>query len=463
MTPATTTETAIDIADLLDRMVEVGGSDLLLKVSNHPLVRVRGELRPLNDDDGPLAAWQTEHLLYTMMTTGRIKEFETNGEIDFAYSAPGIARFRVSGYRQRGSVSIVMRVVPAAAGTVESLGLPEVLKRLAEEDRGLILVTGGTGSGKSTTLAAMVGHINDVAPKHIVTIEDPIEYLHSDRCAAIDQREIGSDTESFANALRRVLRQDPDVILIGEVRDEETVRAALAAAETGHLVLSTLHTLDAAETINRIIDFFQPHEHQHVRAMLAGTLKGIVSQRLAPAVDGQGRVAICEIITMTGRVHDTILDSQGDIDLGDIIAEGEYYGMQSFDQALFQAMTAGRIDLETALRVSSNPHDFKLLVSSGGHLSTSMEHLEDRVRVSDAQGTGSPTGPPPGAASPDEGADGAERSNGFNGSNGSDVAHAEPTVARPSEPAPARPSEPAPTRPSEPPPTAAFASSLPPR
>jgi twitching motility protein PilT len=405
-------------------MVELGGSDLLLKVANRPLVRVRGELQALSADDDPLRPWQTEQLLYSMITTGRIKEFENNGEIDFAYSAPGIARFRVSAYKQRGSVSVVMRVVPPAAGSIDSLGLPDVLIRLAEEDRGLILVTGGTGSGKSTTLAAMVGHINDVAPKHIVTIEDPIEYLHRDRRAAIDQREIGSDTESFANALRRVLRQDPDVILIGEMRDEETVRTALAAAETGHLVLSTLHTLDAGETINRIIDFFQPHEHQHVRAMLAGTLQGIISQRLAPTADGHGRAAICEILTMTGRVRDAILDSEGDIDMRDIIAEGEYYGMQTFDQALYRAMIAGKIDIETALRVASRPHDFKLLVSAEGHLSTSMEHLEDRVKMSDARGTDSP-GAPPDGTSADESAPDAETSNG---------AHAELIASRPSAP-----------------------------
>jgi twitching motility protein PilT len=429
MALAAVKETEIDLAHLLDRMVELGGSDLLLKVANRPLVRVRGELQPLGVDEDPLAPWQTEQLLYNMINTGRIKEFENNGEIDFAYSAPGIARFRVSAYRQRGSVSVVMRVVPQAAGTVDSLGLPGVLRRLADEDRGLILVTGGTGSGKSTTLAAMVGHINETAPKHIVTIEDPIEYLHRDQRAAIDQREVGSDTESFANALRRVLRQDPDVILIGEMRDEETVRTALAAAETGHLVLSTLHTLDAGETINRVIDFFQPHEHQHVRAMLAGTLKGIVSQRLAPTVDGEGRVAICEILTMTGRVHDTILNSEGDVDLRDVITEGEYYGMQTFDQALYKALTDGQIDLETALRVSSNPHDFKLLVSAEGNLSTSMEHLEDRVKMSDAR---SPevAGPPPEAESPGDSApDDAESASGADAELAPERSSAPPVLA----------------------------------
>src|SRR5579884_4283393 len=342
MAPVAAREEEIDLAHLLQRMVELGGSDLLLKVANRPLVRVRGELQPVDPQLEPLRSWQTEHLLYSMISTGRIKEFENNGEVDFAYSAPGLARFRVSAYKQRGSVSIVMRVVPQAVASIESLGLPEVIGTLAEEERGLILVTGGTGSGKSTTLAAMVGHINRTAPKHVVTIEDPIEYLHRDQRAAIDQREIGSDTDSFASALRRVLRQDPDVILIGEMRDEETVRTALAAAETGHLVMSTLHTLDAGETINRIIDFFEPHEQQHVRAMLAGTLKGIVSQRLAPTADGEGQMAVCEILTMTGRVHDTILDADADMNLRDIM----------------------------------------LLVQAEGRTSTSMEHLEDRLRIS---------------------------------------------------------------------------------
>jgi len=438
---ATRTETSIDLTQILDRMVELGGSDLLLKVANHPLVRVRGDLQTVSEDNAPLLPWQTEHLLYNMLSTGRIKEFETYGEIDFAYSAPGIARFRVSAYKQRGSVSIVMRVVPPAPGSIGSLGLPEVLNGLAEKERGLVLVTGGTGSGKSTTLAAMVSHINDIAPKHIITIEDPIEYLHRDRRSAIDQREVGSDTESFGNALRRALRQDPDVILIGEMRDEETVRTALAAAETGHLVLSTLHTLDAGETINRIIDFFQPHEHQHVRAMLAGTLQGIVSQRLAPTAGGDGRVAICEVLTMTGRVRDTILDSEGDLDLRDIISEGEYYGMQTFDQALYQAMIAGKIDMDTALRVSSHPHDLKLLISAAGSLSTSMDHLDDQVRMAEAQDPQS-AGAPPRSASPDDGTRGdvipddvsaedptpdAETLNG----GGMDVAEPRPSVAPP--------------------------------
>jgi twitching motility protein PilT len=373
----------LDLAVVLQRMSQLGGSDLLLKVGNRPLIRVNGVLQAVDPADGPLQPMETEQLLHDMLMDTKLKEFENTHEIDFAYSAPGLGRFRVSAYLQRGSVSIAMRAVPYAVNSIEELGLPDVVRQLAEAERGLVVVTGGTSSGKSTTLAAMVAHINRISSKHVVTIEDPIEYLHHDEAAAIDQREVGSDTESFRSALRRVLRQDPDVILIGEMRDEETVRTALAAGETGHLVLSTLHTLDAGETINRLIDFFQPHEHQHVRAMLAGTLRGIVSQRLARTVDGQGRLPICEVLTMTGRVHDCIVDSEGDLDVRDIIAEGSYYGMQTFDQALFDALSTGAIGMDEALRLSSHPHDFKLLVEAHGRMSTSMADLEDGSGHSD--------------------------------------------------------------------------------
>src|SRR5207302_5323319 len=237
-------------------------------------------------------------------------EFESENEIDFAYAVPGLARFRVNAFMQRGAVSIALRVIPYSVRTVGELGLPPVISDLADEERGLILLTGTTGSGKSTTLAAIIDHINEVKARHIVTIEDPIEYLHTDRNSIINQREVGMDTESFSRAMRRVLRQDPDVILIGEMRDEETVRTALSAAETGHLVLSTVHTLDAPESVNRIIDFFQPHEQSQARAMLAGTLKGVVSQRLVRTIEGDGRVAVCEILRMTGRARDMITDPE---------------------------------------------------------------------------------------------------------------------------------------------------------
>jgi twitching motility protein PilT len=260
---------------------------------------------------------------------------------------------------------------------------------LAEEVRGIVLVTGSTGSGKSTTLAAMVEHINRTMWKHVITVEDPIEYLHHDRKSSIDQREVGTDTDSFGTALRRILRQDPDVIMIGEIRDEESVRAALSAAESGHLVLSTLHTLDAPESINRLLEYFLPHERQQIRAMLAGTLKGIVSQRLVPKADGSGRTPVCEVLTMTGRVHDMILDPEQTGGLRDVIAEGEYYGMQTFDQALYKAVTTGEIAMEVAMRTASRPNDFKLLVMAEGRTSTTMDDVaaaQERRAVQPAAG-----------------------------------------------------------------------------
>ena len=359
-------------------MVELGGSDLLVKVGNRPLVRVDGVLDSLPGDAGdPLEPWETEALLHELLPQVKIKEFEDTHEVDFAYSVPELARFRVSAYMQRGSVSIAFRVIPYSVKSIRELGLPDVVRRMADEERGVILVTGTTSSGKSTTLAAMIEHINLTTRKHVVTIEDPIEYLHRDKRAAIDQREVGADTGSFQSALRRVLRQDPDVILIGEMRDEETVRTALAAAETGHLVLSTLHTLNAAESVNRIIDFFAPREHEHVRAMLAGTLKGIISQRLVPKGDGTGRVPVCEILTSSARIHDAILDPDTSADLSDIIADGAYYGMQTFDQALYEAVTSGDVDMEEALRWADHPHDFKLLVAAQGNRSTTMDAVAE--------------------------------------------------------------------------------------
>jgi twitching motility protein PilT len=314
--------------------------------------------------------------------SGKLAEFEADNEVDFAYAIDGLARFRVNAFRQRGSVSIVARAIPYSIRSVADLGLPPVISELAEEERGIILVTGTTGSGKSTTLAAMIDQINATESKHVVTIEDPIEFLHPDKKSIINQREVGQDTESFKRALRRVLRQDPDVILIGEMRDEETVHTALSAAETGHLVLSTLHTLDAPETINRIIDFFPPHQHQQARAMIAGTLKGIVSQRLVPTPDGTGRVATVEVLRMTGRVRDMIMDPEQTGRLREVISEGEYYGMQTFDQALLAHYQAGRVTMEDAIRVATSPHDFKLLVASEGRRATSMDDVADAKAAS---------------------------------------------------------------------------------
>ena len=296
-----------DLEEALTYVVKRDGSDLHLKVPSRPLARIHGQLVPLEYYD-PMKPEDTERVLQEMLADhhDRMVEFDRENEVDFAFAVPGLARFRVNAFRQRGSVSIVARVIAPVVRTIEELGLPKVIGEIADEERGLILLTGTTGSGKSTTLAAIINHINETKSRHIVTIEDPIEYLHPDKQSIVNQREIGMDTASFSRAMRRVLRQDPDVILIGEMRDEETVRTALSAAETGHLVLSTVHTLDAPESVNRIIDFFQPHEQNQARAMLAGTLKGVVSQRLVPTPDGNSRVAVCEILRMTGRARDMV-------------------------------------------------------------------------------------------------------------------------------------------------------------
>jgi len=366
-----------DVDECLRHLIQVEGSDLHLKVPLPPNVRVHGELGPIEGLE-PLSAEDTNAALRHMVTEReKLDEFDQEGEVDFAYAISGLARFRVNAFRQRGSISLVCRAIPFSIRSVSDLDLPEVVTQLAEEERGIVLLTGTTGSGKSTTLAAMVDHINQTRAKHIVTIEDPIEYLHRDRQSLINQREVGFDTASFKRALRRVLRQDPDVILIGEMRDEETVHTALSAAETGHLVLTTVHTVDATESINRLLDFFPPHQQQQARAMIAGVLKGVVSQRLVPNVAGDGRVAVCEVLRMTGRVKDLITDPMQTARLHEVIEEGEYYGMQTFDQALLGHLQAGRISMETALRTATHPHDFKLLVAADGRRSTSMDDLED--------------------------------------------------------------------------------------
>ena len=379
---------SIDLDETLRHLVARGGSDLHLKVPSQPLIRLNGGLVPI-EGSPRLTAEDTAELLAQILThPDRVAEFESENEADFSYALPGIARFRVNAFRQRGAVSLVMRAIPDVIKSIDELSLPPAIRALADEERGLILVTGTTGSGKSTTLAAIIDHINRSHRKHIVTVEDPIEFLHTDRGSIVNQREVGMDTASFKRALRRVLRQDPDVILIGEMRDEETVQTALSAAETGHLVLSTLHTLDAAEAVNRIIDFFPPHHQQQARAMIAGTLKGVVSQRLVPTVDGRGRVACCEILLSTGRVHDMILDPARTGDLTEVISEGAFYGMQTFDQHLLEHLQSGRISMEAALKASTAPHDFKLMVSAS------------HGRAGQPESPPSPVGPPPGAAPP---------------------------------------------------------------
>jgi twitching motility protein PilT len=364
-----------DVHAALERLIADEGSDLHLKVPSPPMTRKNGVLEPIAGAEG-LRPDDTEEILHEVLKNeDKLEEFRTEQEVDFSYSVPNLARFRVNAFRQRGSVSMVFRAIPHEIKTVGELQLPGVVSVLAEEERGIILVTGTTGSGKSTTLASMINQINTTDAKHIVTIEDPIEYLHRDNRSIINQREVGNDTASFKRALRRVLRQDPDVILIGEMRDEETVQTALSAAETGHLVLSTLHTVDAPESVNRIIDFFPPHQHNQARAMLAGTLKGVISQRLVRNASGNGRVPVCEVLRMTGRVKDMIMNPNETGRLPEAITEGAYYGMQSFDQALREHVEAGRVSMEVGLKAATNPHDFKLLVASGGQRSTSVEQL----------------------------------------------------------------------------------------
>jgi twitching motility protein PilT len=388
----------LDLQEALHDVVREEASDLHLKVPSRPMIRVHGTLRPLGEYE-PLRPDDTLRLLDEMLADeDKLSEFHREGEVDFAYSVQGLARFRVNAFRQRGTISIVARAIPYDIKTIQQLGLPEVICEIAEEERGLILLTGTTGSGKSTTLAAIIDYINDSKPQHVVTLEDPIEYLHTDRSAIINQREVGMDTVSFSRAMRRVLRQDPDVILIGEMRDEETVRSALSAAETGHLVLSTVHTIDAPETVNRIIDFFPQHEQSQARAMLAGTLKSVISQRLVPTADRTGRVAVCEILRMTGRVRDMIMDPDETGRLREVITEGEFYGMQTFDQALLHHHQAGRVAMEDALRVATSPHDFKLLVASEGRTATSMDDIGGGARRADSASPATPERPGPSEA-----------------------------------------------------------------
>jgi len=363
-----------DVESALRELVAKEGSDLHVKAESAPLFRVNGELT-LDPRAEPLTPADTEGALRTLLhDEAKLEEFAQEHEVDFSFEIRGVARFRVNAFQQRGLISMACRAIPHKISTIEELALPAVLTELAEEERGIVLLTGTTGSGKSTTLAAMIDHINFTMSKHIVTIEDPIEFLHSDKRSAINQREVGMDTASFKRALRRVLRQDPDVILIGEMRDEETVQTALSAAETGHLVLSTIHTVDATESINRLLDFFPPHQHQQARSMIAGTVKGVISQRLVPGADG-GRVAVCEILRTTGRVRDMITDSSQTGKLIEVITSGGYYGMQTFDQALFGHVKAGRVTFEDAMRVASSPHDFKLLMQADGRQGTTMEDV----------------------------------------------------------------------------------------
>ncbi len=347
----------------LAELIRLDGSDLHIKVGAAPKIRLSGSLQPL--ERGPLSPEETEAIGEAIVPPDRRQRLETSGEIDFAYSLPHIGRFRVNVFRQRGSLSAVLRKLRFGGPSFEEMGLPETIRTLAQEHRGLVLVTGPTGSGKTTTLAAMIEHLNHTRQCHVVTIEDPIEVLFRDDVASINQREIGNDTESFLSALRAALRQDPDVILIGEMRDTETVRAALQAAETGHLVLSTLHTVDATETVNRVVDFFPPHQQGQVRLTLSGALKGIVCQRLVPGAEG-GLVPAHEILVNTGRIAERIADPDTTAEIHDVIADGEFYGMVTFEKSLLALAVQGRVTVEAALAASTNQHDLMLQLQQAG-------------------------------------------------------------------------------------------------
>ncbi len=347
----------------LQRLVAGEGSDLHVKVGSPPMIRLPKGLHRLDRD--PLTGIECQAIAEGIIPPDRMARFLETGEVDFAYSIPNVGRFRVNVFRQRGSISMVLRKLRFGGPAFEEIGLPDAVRKIADEQRGLVLVTGPTGSGKTTTLAAMIDYINKKKPVHIVTIEDPIEVLHRDDVAAINQREVGNDTQDFLVALRAALRQDPDVILIGEMRDTETVRAAIAAAETGHLVMSTLHTVDATETVNRVIDFFPPYQQKQVRLALAGTLRGIICQRLVPTVDG-GRVPGLEILINTGRVAERIADPDKTNEIKDVIQDGSFYGMITFDQSLLQLVQDGKVTVEDAFQAVSNRHDFELAMQQAG-------------------------------------------------------------------------------------------------
>lgn len=353
-----------NIQDYLRYLVDQRGSDLHVKAGGPPYVRVNGHL--LRTDFPPLTAADCERAAMELMTEDLASYFKEKGEVDFAFADQSLGRFRVNIFRQRGSIGLACRQVLAGSPSMESLGLPPVVESLANEHRGLILVTGPTSSGKTTTTGAVMNHINNTRACHILTIEDPIEIIHTDKMAIVNQREIGLDTANFAIALRAAMRQDPDVIFVGEIRDKETVSAALQAAETGHLVVSTLHTTDVSETVNRIIDFYEPHQQKQIRVSLAAALKGIVSQRLLPRKDGTGRVPAVEILVMNGRIHDLILNAEQTHMIRDIVAESSFYGMQTFDQSLLSLYRAGLVGLEDAVRAATNAHDFEMSLRAEG-------------------------------------------------------------------------------------------------
>src|ERR687894_544864 len=369
----------VKIDDLLRAATQLGASDLHIKAGSQPFIRISGELRPLPDTPR-LTQEDTLDMAFSMMSNRQKQRFKEVSEVDIGYGVSGVGRFRANIFQQRGTVGIVLRVIPDSTRSTSGLGLPPVVDKIADEQRGLILVTGATGSGKSTTLAAMIDRINATRSGHIVTIEDPIEFLHRDKRSFVTQREVDVDTRSFAEALRGALRQDPDVILVGEMRDHETIETALTAAETGHLVLSTLHTLDATETIRRIVSSFEPHLQKSVRIQLAGILRAVVSQRLVRSAAGPGRVPSVEVMVSTALIRDYVINEEKTSLIRDAIAAGtSQYGMQTFDQSLFNLYQSGLIELDEALRGASNADEFRLRVA--GIRSASEQAKDDMARV----------------------------------------------------------------------------------
>ncbi|MCX8032834.1 MAG: type IV pilus twitching motility protein PilT [Thermoleophilia bacterium] len=352
----------MDINDILKQVVEKQASDLHISVGLPPIVRVDGRLQPL--DMPPLKPTDTRELIYSFLTQEQRQKLETEWELDLSYSVYGVARFRVNVYFQRGTLSAAFRLIPVKIKTLEELGLPKVLHTFATKPRGLVLVTGPTGSGKSTTLAAIIDEINRTRDDHIVTIEDPIEFLHNHKRCLVNQREVGSDTKAFATALRSVLRQDPDVILIGEMRDLETIQIALTAAETGHLVLATLHTQDCPQTIDRMIDVFPPHQQEQIRVQIAATLEGVVTQQLIPKAGGVGRVVACEVLIATPAVRNLIREGKTH-QLYTVMQTGGQYGMQTMNAALADLVRRGQITKDMALRRSSMPDELERLLLVG--------------------------------------------------------------------------------------------------
>ena len=356
---------SFDLNKVLQVAIKGGASDIHVKAGLPPMFRVNGQLLPLRDA-ARLTPEEIAKTALNIMTPAQATTFKTRHDCDFAYGVPGVGRFRVNVFQQRNAVGMVLRVIPYKVKSIDALGLPEVIKKIADNKRGLILVTGTTGSGKSTTLAAIIDHINNTRSDHILTIEDPIEFLIRDKRSVINQREVGTDCESFSTALRSALRQDPDVILVGEMRDLETIEIGLKAAETGHLVLATLHTTDCTESVTRLVNVFPPHQQNQIRLLLSSMLRGVISQRLVPTVDG-GRVPSVEVMMSTARIRELIADEKRFREIKEAIEDGfDTYGMRSFDQSLLELLNAGRITYEEALAQTSSPDDFALKVSGIG-------------------------------------------------------------------------------------------------